>query len=156
MKNEKNELLQFAGGAVMLVVGLYILSQKVIVTSYGFGYFAFGGMRVTSGLIIIPLIIGIVWMFVSGASFPSKVFTAFSVLLIIVSIILSTNIHLVYMSLYDWIIILVLIFGGGALVLKTLLAGNGKNKQSGGKRNHENMNNTSIDEELDRIRRNMK
>ena len=29
MKEAKNELLQFVGGVIMLVVGLYILSQKV-------------------------------------------------------------------------------------------------------------------------------
>lgn len=29
MKEAKNELMQFVGGVIMLVVGLYILSQKV-------------------------------------------------------------------------------------------------------------------------------
>lgn len=39
MKEAKNELLQFVGGVIMLVVGLYILSQKVMVSSsYGFLY----------------------------------------------------------------------------------------------------------------------
>lgn len=159
MKNTKNELLQFVSGVVMLIAGLYILSRKVIVTSYGFGYFSLGGMRVTSGLIIVPLIIGIVWMFVSGASFASKVFSALSVLLIIVSIIMSTNIHLLTMSLYDWILVLVLIFGGGAFVLKFLLAGDGSKKGAssgkGSKQDNES-DYVDIDEELERIRKNMK
>ncbi len=30
MKEAKNELLQFVGGVIMLVDGLYILSQKVM------------------------------------------------------------------------------------------------------------------------------
>lgn len=37
MKDAKNELMQFVAGVVMLAVGLYIFSQKVIVFSgYGF------------------------------------------------------------------------------------------------------------------------
>ena len=33
MKEAKNELMQFVAGIIMLVVGLYIFSQKVIVFS---------------------------------------------------------------------------------------------------------------------------
>ena len=43
-----------------------------------------------------------------------------SVLLIIASIIYSTNFHLVAMSLFEWVGILILIFGGLALVCKIL------------------------------------
>lgn len=75
MKSAKNELLQFLAGLVMLIAGLFIFSQKVVVHSSFMGGFSLGGMRMTSGLIIVPLIAGIVWMFVSGASFPSKVLT---------------------------------------------------------------------------------
>ena len=121
MKEAKNELMQFVAGIVMLAVGLYILSQKVIVFSGYGGFFSFGGGRFSSGLIIVPLIIGIIWMFTTGANFASKVFTAFSVLLIIVSVIMSTHIHLSSMTLYEWILLLVLIFGGAGLVAKVLL-----------------------------------
>ena len=38
MKEAKNELMQFVAGIIMLVVGLYIFSQKVIVFS---GFFSF-------------------------------------------------------------------------------------------------------------------
>ena len=73
-----------------------------------------------SGLIVVPLIIGIVWMFVSGANFASKVFTVLAVIIIIASVVMTTNIHLSAMTLYDWILILVLIFGGAGLVGKVL------------------------------------
>ena len=36
MKEAKNELMQFVGGVIMLVVGLYILSQKVMVSSVSY------------------------------------------------------------------------------------------------------------------------
>ena len=85
MKEAKNELMQFVAGIIMLVVGLYIFSQKVIVFS---GFFSFGGGRFSSGLIVVPLIIGIVWMFVSGANFASKVFTVLAAIIIIASVVI--------------------------------------------------------------------
>lgn len=129
MKSAKNELLQFLAGLVMLVAGLFIFSQKVIVYSSFLGGFSLGGMSMTSGLLVVPLIAGIVWMFVSGASFPSKVLTGLGVFLIIVAVIASTNIHLVSMSLYDWILLLVLIFGGAGLLAKVLLVGDYKDDE---------------------------
>ena len=56
MKEAKNELMQFVGGVIMLVVGLYILSQKVMVSS-SYGFFSLWGGRFSSGLIMVPLII---------------------------------------------------------------------------------------------------
>ena len=49
--------------------------------------------------------------------------TGLGVFLIIAAVIASTNIHLVAMSLYDWVVLLVLIFGGAALLAKVLLVG---------------------------------
>lgn len=121
MRHEKNELLMFLAGIAMLAVGLFIFSQKVIVSSYMFSGFMLGGFRVSGGLVIIPFIMGIVWMFASGGSIGSKVLTGLSVLFIIVSVILSTNIRLSTMTLYDWILILVLIFGGAGLLLRMAL-----------------------------------
>ena len=96
MKEAKNELMQFVAGIIMLVVGLYIFSQKVIVFS---GFFSFGGGRFSSGLIVVPLIIGIVWMFVSGANFASKVFTVLAAIIIIASVVMTTNIPVSYTHL---------------------------------------------------------
>ena len=127
MKEAKNELLQFVGGVIMLVVGLYILSQKVMVSS-SYGFFSLWGGRFSSGLIMVPLIIGVVWMFASGGSFVSKVFTVLSVILIIAAIVASTRIWLVTITMYEWVLILVLIFGGAGLVAKVLFANNKSEK----------------------------
>ena len=123
MKKAGNELLQFLGGLVMLVVGLYIFSQKVMVSSSFFGGSMWvGGFHMSNGIIMIPFIIGVVWMFASGGSFASKILSGLGVLFIIVSIILSTNISLVHITLFEWILILVLIFGGAGLLVKILFA----------------------------------
>ena len=158
MKEAKNELMQFVAGIVMLAVGLYILSQKVIVFSGYGGFFSFGGGRFSSGLIIVPLIIGIIWMFATS-SFASKVFTAISVILILAAVILNTDIRLVTMSLYEWVLILVLIFGGAGFVAKVLFASNKNNGDS--KKNNKSVNEfkndaKSIDDELDSMKKNIK
>mgnify|MGYP000252380609 CR=1 FL=1 len=152
MKEAKNELLQFVGGVIMLVVGLYILSQKVMVSS-SYGFFSLWGGRFSSGLIMVPLIIGVVWMFASGGSFVSKVFTVLSVILIIAAIVASTRIWLVTITMYE----LVLIFGGAGLVAKVLFANNksekskkDKSEQTGGSYT------SSVDDELDKMKKNMK
>ena len=131
MKKAKNELLQLLAGLAMLVSGLFIFSQKVTVFSgfFGFGW-RMGGFYMSNGLIIVPLIIGIVWMFATEGSFPSKVFTAASVLLIIVAIIMTTNITLTRMTLYEWVLLLVLIFGGAGMLARLLLAGPGKKDEA--------------------------
>lgn len=123
MKKARNELLQFLAGLAMLIAGLFILSQKVMVYSGFFGHgLQIGGFNMGNGLIMVPFIIGIVWMFASGGSLPSKIFTAAGVLIIIIAIIMTTNIRLVQMTLYEWVLILVLIFGGAGLLARILFA----------------------------------
>lgn len=160
MKNPGNELLQFLGGLAMLIVGLYILAQKVMVSSSLLGGMRLGGMSMNNGMIIIPLIIGIIWMFASGGSFISKVFTGMSVLLIVAAIVISTNISLVHMSLYEWVIILVLIFGGVGILAKILLASRSGDKEE--KANKEEIDDNrkkaldiekKIDKEIEQIKK---
>lgn len=107
---------------------------------------------------IVPLIIGIIWMFATS-SFASKVFTAISVILILAAVILNTDIRLVTMSLYEWVLILVLIFGGAGFVAKVLFASNKNNGDS--KKNNKSVNEfkndaKSIDDELDAMKKNIK
>ena len=156
MKEAKNELMQFVAGVIMLVVGLYILSQKVMVSS-SYGFFSMWGGRFSSGLIVVPLIIGIVWMFATGGSFVSKVFTVLSVILIIASIVASTRIWLVSITMYEWVLILVLIFGGAGLVAKVLFANNKSEKSHKDKTDGTVSSNTSnIDDELENMKKHMK
>lgn len=154
MKKATNELLQFLGGLAMLIGGLFLFSQKVIVSS-GFGSgFMLGGIHLTSGLVIVPLIIGIVWMFASGGSFASKFMTGVGVFIIIAAVIASTTIHLTTITLYEWILILVLIFGGAGLLAKILLANPeedyGYHER---RRNRENSYSDDLDKELRDLRR---
>ena len=51
-------------------------------------------------------------------------FTAFSILLIVVAIIMNTRFWISTMTMFDWLLILTLIFGGGAMVAKILFTNN--------------------------------
>ena len=156
MKSAKNELKQFVAGVVMLIVGLFILSQKVVVSSGWFGYggtIMLGGVRLNSGMIMIPFIIA------SGASFASKLFTALSVILIVASIILNTNIYMVSISMYEWVIMLVLIFGGAGFVAKVLFSDAYKEEKHKGKKKDaagEDSTQDSLDAEIERMKKGLK
>ena len=120
-KRQQNDLLVFLGGLAMLVSGLYWLTTKVTVSSSFFGgAFSFGGMNINSGLIVIPFIACIIWLFVDPDSFWAKICLGLSFVLIIAAIILNTQIHMRSTTLYEYLIMLVFIFGGSAMVLKVL------------------------------------
>lgn len=130
MKKEKNPLLVFLGGLVMLAVGLFWFTNSVTVTS---GFFSrgiyVGNMNIKSGMIIVPFIVGIVLLFINFDSIVAKLVTGLGMLIIIAGIIMSTDLHLQTMPLYAWLVMLVFIFGGAALVLKVLLGPVDKNKK---------------------------
>ena len=77
---------------------------------------------------------------------------------------MSTHIHLSVMTLYEWILLLVLIFGGAGLVGKVLLSGSGtsyrekkaseKDKNKGYKDTFSN--GKSIDDEIEKMKKNIK
>ena len=124
VKKERNELLEFLGGLAMLVVGLYLFTNKATVqTSFFSGGLSLFGMHLNSGLVIIPFIIGIVWLFVKPSSFGAKLVVGLGILIIIVSVIASTTIRLPRITLYEWILYIVLIFGGAGLLARALFGG---------------------------------
>ena len=121
MKKARNELAEFVVGLAMLVVGLYLFMQKVTVsTGFCQGSFNLGGIHVNTGLIVVPFIIGIIMIFIKPESFLSKLVACLGFLLIIVSIISSTTMRLSSITLYEWLLYLVFIFGGLALVCRVL------------------------------------
>ncbi|MBO4987994.1 MAG: hypothetical protein J6C63_04005 [Lachnospiraceae bacterium] len=120
-KRQQNDLLVFLGGLAMLVAGLYWLTTKVTVSSGFFGgMFSFGGVSINSGLIVVPFIACIVWLFVNPDSTWAKICLGLSVILILAAIIMSTHLHMRSTTLYEYLLMLVFIFGGGALVLKVI------------------------------------
>lgn len=151
-KRQQNDLLVFLGGLAMLIAGLYWITTKVTVSSGFFGgAFSFGGMNINSGLIVVPFIACVVWLFVNPDSFWAKVCLGLSFVLIIAAIIMSTQLHMRSTTLYEYLIMLVFIFGGGAMVLKVLCNPKYRDDDDDNKRND-----FDYEEELDKLRRNKK
>ena len=127
-KPKKNyDLLLFLGGIVMFVVGTFLFTKNVTVTNI-WGMWYIGGMKINSGLVVIPMIIGVIWWFVNPKSVPAKILTGLGFVIIVASVIMSTRLVMHSLSLFEYILILVLMAGGAAIVLKTLFS-NKKDKE---------------------------
>lgn len=148
------EMLEFIGGIVMCIAGLLLFCNRVTVTSgWGMGRISFWGLLgngVPSGMIVIPLIIGIVIMFVIPRSIVGKIVTAAGALIIIVSIIESTRLIFIGANLFEYILMLVLIFGGAALVLKVAMFGPASNRGHNSSA-HKSKNNSTHTSESDSV-----
>lgn len=118
--NEKNPLLKFFMGIAMLGAGLYWLFNSVVVESFRFGAFHFGGSSISipSGLVIVPLIIGVFWLIMKPDSILAKALTVLGVVIIVASIIASVQFRFVQKSLYEYIIMVLLIVVGFCFVGK--------------------------------------
>jgi len=118
---QRNELVEFIVGLAMLVIGLYLFTGRVSVSSSFFSSgIYYGTVRIPTGAVFVPFIVGIIMVFAKPESFLSKLVAALGVLIILVSIIMSVNIRLETISLYEWLLYIVAIFGGLGLVCRIL------------------------------------
>lgn len=114
-----NELLQFFIGVILLGVGLFMLSKRVMVHSSWY-IWRIGSFDLSSGTVTIPLIIGIIWYFFNSKSIIPKIIITLSVIFIIVTIIMSVRINFMATSMFDYILIFGMAGAGAGLLLKTL------------------------------------
>lgn len=119
---KQNEMGQFVIGILLLAVGLFMLSMRVRVYSGWFAGFTIGSFRVASGVVTIPLILGIVWFVINPRSFWSKLLCVIGAIIIVVSIIMSVTINWVSSSLFEYLLIFTLCAVGLGLILKTILS----------------------------------
>lgn len=121
---------QFFMGLGMICGGFYLLFNAIQVSSsFGLGYGlyrmnAFGqGMSITTGMVMLPFIIGIVMVFFDANKTKlGWLLTLGSLIALIVGVISSIQFHFKAMSAFDLIVILVLAFGGLGLFLRSLKA----------------------------------
>lgn len=130
--NPGRDLLMLLLGMALTVAGLFIFFSLVRVnTSYGiigganFTMFGVLGSGVPSGIIIIPLIIGVVLMVIYSDKLWPKIFTGLAVLLIVLAIIDSVRLSWAGTNFIEFIIPVLMIFVGAALCIK-ILFGAGK------------------------------
>jgi hypothetical protein len=109
---------QFFVGLALAAGGAYLLTQRVTVTS-GF-WSLFGGH--TFGLSLLPLVVGAGVLFYDGRNRLGWVLTVIGVLIVFLGILLNLRVYFEPTSLFDTLLVLVLLAGGIGLVARSLRA----------------------------------
>ena len=109
---------EFIIGFVMACVGGYLLSNQVSIVG---SYWSFYGAN-TFGVTLIPMLLGIAILFWNGKSMIGWVLTAGGFLFILSGVIANMHIYLQPTTLFNTIVMLVLLVGGLSLVARSLVA----------------------------------
>jgi hypothetical protein len=107
---------QFVAGLLMTGVGAYlILNQVQVTTSWGhlWGYNSFG-------LSMVPLLVGIGYLFYNGKSVIGWILTLLGFGIILAGILMNMDIYFRPTSLYNTLLMLALLAAGLGLIAKSL------------------------------------
>jgi hypothetical protein len=107
---------EFLLGLGMAVAGAYMLTSRVTVTS---GFWTVWGYN-SFGLSLVPLIFGIGLLFFNGRSIAGWVLLFAGVVIIFTGILMNLQIYFQQTSLFNTLIMLVLLAGGVGLVARSL------------------------------------
>ena len=112
----------FVGFGMMIAGGYLFLNSVRVMSGFGFGYglYSFGGFRVTTGMILIPMLFGIGMIFYNSSNLWGWILALGSLLALSVGLIASVRMHFGGMSLFDLLVILILLVGGLGLFLNSL------------------------------------
>ncbi len=133
----KNFLLLLLGLG-MLGVGLFLFFSRVDLTT-GYQLWGFFGDRNILGMLFIPFILGIVlWVMFSKSIWP-KILTWVSVISMVICVISSLRFRYHY-DAFSTIMMVILIFVGGALTLKKLYIDSPRRNKNKEESNDDNMN----------------
>jgi hypothetical protein len=109
---------EFLIGLVMAVAGGYLLTSQVTVTS---GFWTWGGYN-TFGLSLVPLIFGIGILFFNGRSAVGWLLLVGGAVIILAGILMNLRIYFEHTSLFNTLVMLVLLFGGIGLMARAVMA----------------------------------
>jgi hypothetical protein len=110
----------FMTGLALTTIGGYLLLQQVDVHG-GYWNWGMGGRGRSFGITLIPLLLGIVIMFVNGRSVIGKLLTFGGALIILVGIIANLDIQFRTTSLFNTLLMLGLLMSGIGLILRSVM-----------------------------------
>jgi predicted membrane channel-forming protein YqfA (hemolysin III family) len=108
----------FLIGLVMAVAGGYLLTSQVVVTSSAWNLWGYNSF----GLSLLPLLIGVGMLFFSGKSWLGWLLTLAGVVIILVGVLMNLSIYFRPTSLFNTLLMLVLLAGGLGLIARSLRA----------------------------------
>ena len=107
---------EFIIGLIMVIIGGYLLTNQVFVVS---GFWTLWGYN-TFGLSLIPLIFGVGILFFNGKSIIGWLLLLVGVVIIFTGILMNLQIYFQRTSLFNTILMLVLLAGGIGLIFRGL------------------------------------
>ncbi|MFN3661471.1 hypothetical protein [Yoonia sp.] len=112
---------QFLIGLIMMIGGGYLLLNGIVVRpNFGGRVFGMGGMPVTSGMILIPLMFGIGLIFYNAKNWLGWIIAGASLIALVFGVIANTTVQFARLSIFDLLVIMVLLVGGLGLFLRSL------------------------------------
>lgn len=126
-EKNKNDLLQFFGGLLMLSAGLFMIFQNLDVRStWGNGgyIFSLGSFNLPNGTIFVPLIIGILLLFLLDRKIFGWIFIAVGIVIVLAAVLMSTQLHWRTTNAYMFVLMFGLAAAGGGLLLRQLFKKN--------------------------------
>lgn len=110
----------FYVGIVLLLVGVFLVLQNTRVSASWYVW-RIGGFGMPTGIVVLPLLVGIgIWVYKPKA-IAGKIVAAAGLLFILITIVLSVNIHFMSTGLFNYILMFGTIAAGIALTLRGLL-----------------------------------
>lgn len=122
-RKTKNDLLMFFIGLVLLGAGLFWLFQRTSVATVGIfsGGLLFGNIMIPTGVVLLPLILGIILLFfLEDKRIIGWIVTVIGLIIVILSILMSVRISFERTSLFEFICMFGFIAAGTGLLLRTL------------------------------------
>jgi len=110
-------IIEFVIGLIMTISGAYMLISRVVVSS---GFWNWGGYN-SFGLLLIPLIFGIAFVFFNGRSIIGWILVGLSVIFIASGILMNLQIYFQPTSLFNTVIMLILFAGGIGLIARAVI-----------------------------------
>jgi len=106
----------FLIGCVMACLGGYFLANQVSVVG---SYWSFYGAN-TFGITLVPMLLGVGILFWNGASIAGWILTAAGALFILAGVIANMNIYFRPTTLFNTLVMLILLVGGLGLIARAL------------------------------------
>ncbi|HEY3569410.1 MAG TPA: hypothetical protein VGP73_15875 [Thermoanaerobaculia bacterium] len=107
---------EFVIGLAMAAAGGYLLTQQVTVTS---GYWNLWGHN-AFGLSLVPLLFGVALLFFNGRSVLGWILLIAGSAIVLAGILMNLQIYFQSTSLFNTLVMLVLLFGGLGLIARSL------------------------------------
>lgn len=111
----------FLLGLVMVIVGGYLLLDHVQVYGGFWRWRGVAGYGSSFGVTLIPLLLGVGILFVNGKSFAGRVLVGGGSLVILAGIIANLDLHFRETSLFNVLVMLVMLVGGIGLIIRAVM-----------------------------------